>query len=184
MKQLLVFLLLTFLIQPLSAQKYITKTGYIGFYSHTIVEDIKAENNQVAGILDIATGEVVFMVLIKSFRFKKALMQEHFNENYLESDKYPRSTLTGKIKDYSGVDPGKNGKHEVTVEGDLDLHGVTKKITADGIIEVADGKIIASSKFNIAPEDYNIKIPNVVRDNIARTIEVTVGMNYDPPQNK
>ena len=172
------------ILPSVSAQKYITKTGFIGFYSHTPLEDIKADNNQVASILDITTGELVFMVLIKSFRFEKALMQEHFNENYLESDIYPRSTFTGKIKDYPGIDPGKNGKHEVTVEGDLDLHGVTKKITANGIIEVVDGKIGASSKFNIVPEDYNIKIPNVVRDNIARTIEVTVNLNYDPPQNK
>jgi hypothetical protein len=183
-KRLIFFLLLICLSPYLSAQKYITKTGFIGFYSHTPIEDIKGDNNQVASILDISTGDLVFMVLIKSFRFEKALMQEHFNENYLDSDKFPRATFAGKIKDYPAIDPSKDSKHEVTVEGDLNLHDVTKKITTNGIIEISGGKISASSKFILVPEDFNIKIPNVVRDNIAKTVEVTVNMKYDPPQTK
>jgi hypothetical protein len=169
---------------PLTAQKYITKTGYIGFYSHAPLEDIKAENNQVASILDISTGNLVFLVLIKSFHFPKALMEEHFNENYLESDKYPRSTFNGKIIDYSPIDPDRDGNKEVTVEGDLNINNVTRKISAKGLIETLGGKINASSKFNIIPEDYNISIPNVVRDHIAKSIEVTVNIKYDGPQNK
>lgn len=184
MKHLLIVSLLVFFSFSLSAQKYITKTGYIGFYSHAPVEDIKADNNQVASILDISTGDLVFMVLMKSFRFEKALMQEHFNENYIESDKYPRSTFTGKIKDYSPIDPGKDGKREVTVEGELNIHNVARKITAPAVVEVSGGKISASSKFIVSPEDYNITIPNIVRDNIAKTVEVTVNVKYDPPQSK
>ncbi len=163
-----------------NAQKYMTKEGYIGFFSHTPLEDIKADNNQVAGLLDTSTGEIVLQVLIKSFRFKKALMQEHFNESYLESDKYPRSIFTGKITDIKSIDFSKNGTYEVNVEGELTIREVTKKISAKGTFEINGGKIKASSKFNIAPEDYNIRIPAVVRNNIARIIEVTVLINYLP----
>jgi len=174
------FILFFFLVQffTLDAQKYITRNGYIGFFSHTPLEDIKADNNQVAGVLDISTGEIAFQVLIRSFRFEKALMEEHFNENYLESEKFPKSTFTGKIMDPASVDFSKTGVYDVTVEGDLTIHGVTKKVSAKGSIEVTSGEINANSKFIIVPEDYNIKIPNVVRNNIAKTIEVTVTMKY------
>ncbi len=167
-----------------NAQKFMTKNGYIGFYSHTPVEDIKADNNQVASVLDVSTGEIAFQVLIKSFQFEKALMQEHFNENYLESDKFPRSTFSGKITNISEVNFSKTGKYETTVEGDLLIHGVTKKISAKGSFEVAENSINATSKFNIQPEDYNINIPGVVRNNIAKTIEVTVNMKYTPVEKK
>lgn len=88
----------------LAQTRYMTKTGYIGFYSHTPVEDIKADNNQVASILDSQTGEMVFNVLIKSFVFEKALMQEHFNENYMESDKYPKASFKGKVSNLEKID--------------------------------------------------------------------------------
>ena len=180
------FLLILILTLPLgsSAQKYMTKNGFIGFFSHTPVEDIKADNNQVASVLDISTGEIVFQVLIRSFHFPKAFMEEHFNENYLESEKFPRSTFKGKITDISKVDFTKNGKYDVTVEGELYIHDVTKRITEKGTIEVVPGGINATSKFNIAPEDYNIKIPAVVRENIGKIIEVTVIMKYTPVASK
>jgi hypothetical protein len=167
-----------------SAQKYMTRTGYISFFSHTPLEDIKAENNQVASVLDISTGEIVFQTLIKSFRFEKALMQEHFNENYLESDKFPRSEFKGKLGDLSSVDFKKDGTYNVTVSGDLTIKDVTKKLDAKGTIIVSSDNITANSVFNIAPEDYNIDIPGVVRDKIAKTIEVTVTMKYDPVEGK
>jgi polyisoprenoid-binding protein YceI len=157
-----------------------TKNGYIGFFSRTPVEDIKADNNQVASIIDTSTGDFVFQVLIRSFRFEKTLMEQHFNESYLESDKFPKSTFAGRITNLPAVDFSKNGVYNVTVEGDLTIHGITKKISAEGTIEVADGVISANSKFNIVPEEYNIKIPGVVRNNIAKTIEVTVAMKYSP----
>ena len=133
-----------------------TKNGYIGFYSHTPMEDIKADNNQVVGALDISTGEMVFQALIKSFHFDRALMEEHFNENYMESDKIPKSVFKGKITNLSSVDFTKNGTYEVTVEGDLTIHDVTNKISTKGTIEVVSGGINANSKFNIVPEDYKI----------------------------
>lgn len=176
-----VFIVLQF---TANAQKYITKNGYIGFYSHTAIEDIKADNNQVASILDVSTGEIVFQVLNKSFKFEKTLMEEHFNENYIESDKYPKSTFTGRITDPASVNFAKTGVYDVAVEGDLALHGVTKNVSVKGSIEVADGVIKANSKFNIIPEDYNIKIPGVVRNNIAKTIEVSVTIKYSPLANQ
>lgn len=175
---ILLLLILTFHQASIHAQKYMTRNGYIGFYSHTPLEDIKADNNQVASILDTGTGEIAFQVLIRSFIFPKALMQEHFNENYMESDKFPRSTFSGKITDYQKIDFKKNETWEITVEGDLSIRNVTKRISVKGTLVTEQEKIKASAKFNISPEDYNIKIPSVVRNNIAKSIEVTVQMNY------
>jgi len=182
MRRFLFFSVFAFIFLTVNAQKYITRTGYIGFYSHTAIEDIKADNNQVASILDISTGEIVFQLLIKSFHFDKALMEEHFNENYLESEKFPRSTFKGKITNLSSVDFSKTGKYEVTVEGDLNMHDVTNKVTAGGTVEVVTGGINATSKFNLVPEDYNIKIPGLVRANIAKGLEITVIMKYTPAE--
>jgi hypothetical protein len=184
MKQIvvIVFLLSTFLVS--SAQKYMTKNGFISFYSHTPMEDIKAENNQVASVLDTGTGELVFQVLIKSFHFERALMEEHFNENYMESEKFPKSIFKGKITNLPSVNFSRNGTYEVTVDGDPTIHNVTNKVSIKGNIEVITGGINASSKFNIVPEDYKIEIPGVVRDKINKNLEVTVSMKYTPVENK
>lgn len=184
MKHLSFTILLLGLFLTANAQKYMTKNGYIGFFSSTPVENIKADNNQVASVIDISTGEVVFQVLIKSFKFEKALMEEHFNENYMESDKFPKSTFKGKITNPASVDFNKQGNYDVTVEGDLTIHDVTKKVTVKGSIDVISGEIDANSKFIIVPEDFKINIPGVVRNSIAKTIEVTVTMKYTPVENK
>lgn len=157
------------------AQKYMTKNGNIKFYSETPMETIEATNNQVNSALDITTGDFVFKILIKSFQFEKALMQEHFNENYLESDEFPNSTFKGKVANLSAIDFTKEGTYEAVIEGDMTIHGVTRKITEKGTFVVKAGdKIEGKSKFNVKPSDYNIKIPGAVINNIAETIEVTV----------
>lgn len=184
MKRIVLILIIMLLALPSGAQKYMTRNGYIGFYSHTALEDIKADNNQVASVLDIATGGIVFQVLIKSFHFEKALMEAHFNENYLESEKYPKSTFNGKISNLSEIDFSKNGTYDVTVEGDLTIHGVTNKVIAEGTLEVRSDGINASSRFNLVPEDYKIEIPGIVRNNIARSMEITVTMKYEPMSSK
>ena len=173
----MILILLTLVIS-VNAQKFITKNGFIGFFSHTPMEDIKADNNQVASILDIASGEIVFQVLIKSFHFERALMEEHFNENYMDSEKFPRANFKGKITNLSSVDFKKNGTYEVTVEGELTIRDATNKVSTKGTIEVVSGGINADSKFIIVPEDYKIEIPGVVRDKIAKNVEVTVAMKY------
>jgi hypothetical protein len=184
MKNIIVLSILLAFGCSLNAQKYMTKNGYIGFYSRTPMEEIKADNNQVASILDTGTGEMVFQVLIKSFHFERALMEEHFNENYMESEKYPKATFKGKISNPGSVNFSKNGTYEVTVEGDLMIHNVTNKVSIKGTIDVQTGGIIASSKFNIVPEDYKIEIPVVVRDKIDKNLAVTVTMKYAPVENK
>jgi hypothetical protein len=184
MKQIALIFFLLASCYSINAQKYMTKNGFIGFYSKTPLEEIKADNNQVASVLDTGTGDLVFQVLIKSFHFERALMEEHFNENYLESDKYPKSTFMGKITNLSSVNFSKNGTYDATVEGDLTIHNVTNKVSIKGTIEVITGGINASSKFNIVPEEYKIEIPGVVRDKIDKNLAVTVSMKYAPVENK
>ena len=183
MKKTILLLAIISAVFTANAQKFMTKTGNITFFSHTPIEDIMAFNNQVATVLDISTGELAFQVNIKSFKFEKALMEEHFNENYMESDKYPRSTFKGKIVNFNSIDFNKPGKYDVTVEGDLNMHDVTNRVTVRGVIEVVSGGINAASKFNLIPEDYKINIPGLVRDNIAKTLEITVTAKYTLAEN-
>jgi polyisoprenoid-binding protein YceI len=172
-----------FLAFTLNAQKFMTKNGYIGFYSHTPMEDIKGDNNQVASILDASTGEFVFQVLMKSFKFEKTLMEEHFNENYVESEKFPKSTFKGKITNLSNVDFSKTGSYKVKVDGELSIHGVTQNVSTPGEIEITEGGVNARSQFIIHPEDYKIEIPAIVRENIAKEISVTVNVKLAPMGN-
>jgi len=166
-----------------NAQKYMTKNGNIKFYSETPMETIEATNNQVNAALNSQTGDLVFKILIKSFQFPKALMQEHFNENYMESDKFPNSTFQGKVTNLSAIDFTKEGTYEAAIEGDLTIHGVTKKISEKGTFTVQAGdKIHGNSKFNVKPADYNIKIPGAVVKNIAEAIEVTVDVELSKMQ--
>lgn len=161
------------------AQKMFTKNGNINFYSKATLETIEATSNQVTSVLVPTTGDLQFSVQIKSFHFKKALMEEHFNETYLESDKYPKSTFKGKITDLSKVDFTKDGTYSVTVSGDLNMHNVTKKATANGTITIKAGKISAASTFTVKLADYNIDVPAVVRDNVAETVTIKVSCVYD-----
>ena len=163
----------------LFGQKVITKNGNIRFYSETPVETIEAINTQVNSALDISTGDFVFKVLIKAFEFKKALMQEHFNENYMESDKLPNATFTGKISNLKDINFNKDGIYDAIVEGNLTIHGVTKKISEKGSIEVKSGKFIAKAVFNVKPKDYNISIPGSVVANIAESIKVYVDVTLE-----
>jgi hypothetical protein len=162
------------IISAANAQKYSTKNGKISFFSETSVEKIEARNNQVNSALDITTGDFVFKVLIRGFEFERALMQEHFNENYLESDKYPNSIFKGKITNVKDINFSKDGKYNTTVEGDLTIHNVTKKVSVKGTIEVKAGDILADAKFIILLKDYNVKIPNTVINSISETLEITV----------
>ncbi|MGE5458401.1 MAG: YceI family protein [Methanococcaceae archaeon] len=180
MKNIALSFLLALLPIIVYAQKYITRNGFISIYSETPVETIKADNNQVAGALDTSTGEMVFDVLIRSFHFERALMQRDFNENYMESEKYPKSTFKGKIVNLTDVDFSKSGTYKVNVKGDLTIHGKIQEINEPGTIEIANGNIGADSKFHLVPEDYDIKIPGVMRNKINQSMQVTVSMKYTP----
>jgi polyisoprenoid-binding protein YceI len=174
MKNNVIILILLFTFQLVSAQKLICKDGHIWFYSHTPIEDIEAHNRQVVAVLDPSTGELLFTLLIKSFEFKKELMQEHFNENYMESDEYPKAGFKGTIENFDPGDFKADGKHEVNVSGELTIHGVTKHVSVAGALEIEGGTIKAKSDFVVKPSDYDISIPDLVKDNIAKEIEVHV----------
>ena len=178
MKKIVLFLALAVLTFSVYSQKYITKTGHINFFSTTPVEDINADNYKVSSVLDASTGNLVFKLSVESFEFKKKLMQEHFNENYMESDKYPKSTFNGKITNMDEVDLGTNGKYKVKVAGKLTIHGVTKEISATGQLQVAGESLIANSEFYVSSADYEIEIPKLVRGKIAKELLVTVEMKY------
>ena len=181
MKTLLLIAAISFAaINTTHAQTYLTKNGKISFFSTTSVENINAVNNQVVSVLNSQTGSLQFSVQIKGFLFKKAMMQEHFNESYIESDKYPKATFKGTITDISKVNFAKDGTYTVSVTGDLSLHNVTRKITVPGTISISGGKVNATSKFTVLVGDYKINIPNDVKDHISKTIEITVDCNYLP----
>ena len=163
-----------------SQVKYLSRAGHIWFYSKTPVETVEAHNNQVASFLDVSKGTIAFEVLNKSFKFERALMEEHFNENYMESEKFPKATFKGQITNLKDINFGKNGTYDATIEGDLTIHGVTKHITEKGTLEVVQGKVIAKSKFGVKPEDYKIEIPSVVKEKIANPLDVSIDITYEP----
>ena len=173
-KLVIIALLLSALSISASAQRWMTRTGKVRFSSSTSIENIEAVNNEVAGALNSIAGEVVFIVPIKSFKFDKALMQEHFNENYLESDKYPKAFYQGKIADMSKVNFSKDGTYSVLSKGQMTIHGITKYVNIPATIVIKGGTILVHSEFNIKPADYGIKIPSIVASKIASDIAVTV----------
>jgi YceI-like domain len=178
-KNLFTVLTIIFFTTATQAQKLYTKNGLISFFSSTKMEDIKADNNQVLCLLNSQTGDLQFSVLNNGFHFRKALMEEHFNENYIESTKYPKSSFKGTVADISKVNFTQDGTYPVTVKGDLSMHGVTKNITAKGSVIIKVGKINVSSKFITRLADYNIAIPGAVKNNISENIEITVNCNLD-----
>lgn len=180
MKNILLILIFASLSAGASAQKYYSKTGHISFLSKAPLETIEATNQNAYVVLDAATGKFEWSVLIKGFQFEKALMQEHFNENYLESNKYPKALFKGQIHNMQGIDLTKDGSYEVEAGGDMTIHGVTKPFRALGKVNVKGGKIHVTSAFDVAVADYNISIPGVVRDNIAKTVKVTVKADLQP----
>jgi len=159
--------------------KYLTLTGHVWFYSHTAIEDIEAHNNQVTSYITKETGEVAFQMLIKSFKFKKALMEEHFNENYMESTKFPKAEFKGKITNLTDIKFDKDGVYKAKVEGDLTIHGVIKKVSTEGTIEMKGGKLLVKAKFNVSPTEYGITIPDMVKEKIAKALDVNVDMTYE-----
>ena len=161
------------------AQKYMTRTGKIAFHAGTSVEDIDAISNEAASVIDSKKGDFIFQVAIKSFKFRRALMEEHFNENYLESDKIPRADYKGTITDISAVNFDKDGTYKVNTAGKLTIHGVTKDVTIPATITVKGGKAESAAKFIVKCADYNIQIPKLVENKIAKEVEVTVNTILD-----
>ncbi len=158
-------------------EKFLTKQGFTSFFSSSPVEDIKADNNQVLSIIDTSTGAIAISILMKSFMFEKSLMQEHFNENYVESDKYPKAIFKGQIANFKNLG---NDEQLVSIHGDITIHGVTKKIETQAKIVRTEENISLTGIFPITVADFKIKIPSVVINNIAETVEVTFELDHKP----
>lgn len=167
-------LILLFTISVKSQDKYFTKSGNVSFFSYTFVEDIKADNDQVLSILNTENGQIVIKILMRSFHFKKALMQEHFNENYIESHKYPKAIFKGNIKNHEEIK--ELTKTEIT--GKLTIRGIEKQVVIKTNVEYLNDEIILKGDFKVQIADFDIKIPAVVRKNISKTIEISFELNH------
>lgn len=177
-----IFLLCSLAYAGNSQDKYFTKTGKIEFdaTASNSPEEIEAIHKNVISVLDTKTGNFQFSVLMTGFEFQRALMQEHFNENYVESTKYPKSDFKGVIAENGSINYSKDGVYSVTVKGSLTMHGVSKSVEVPGKIEIKSGKIIANATFNVLLSDYQINVPQLVVDKVAKTAKITVNCNMEP----
>ena len=171
---IIIFFFFLFVGIQLHAQKYIGNTGEISFFSEAPMEDIAAINKKVSAVFDASSNDLVFQLRISDFIFPKALMQEHFNENYLESDIYPTSTFVGKVLE------SKAG--EVSVQGDLTIHGRTNRIKVHGFLLLNKELVNIESNFMIKLEDYDIAIPKIVMYKIADEIDIKVNIKLEKVQ--
>ncbi|TLX71140.1 YceI family protein [Labilibacter sediminis] len=160
----------------LSQDKYKAEGGFISFYSSAPLEDIYAENNRVKSLIDLSTNELAFIVEISDFKFKKSLMQTHYNEKYMESHKFPQASFSGLIESSSGIK--EMGQHTVIVKGDIVIHGVKNTIEVVAVLYNHGDSISANSKFNIRLDDFDIKIPKLLIKNIAEEVLVKVRVDY------
>ncbi len=149
---------------------YVTSKGETSFFSETPAENISASNKKTQVLLNSSTGDIAVRMKMTDFIFPNKLMQEHFNENYMESEKFPVATFSGKLT--SPVDLGKEGIYRVAVKGLLLVHGVSKDKTIEGTVEVKKGKIVVRADFDVALEEHNIEVPKIVFLKIARVVKV------------
>jgi hypothetical protein len=179
MKKLITLFFVLGLFGPLAyAQLCSTQSGKIDFYSKTPAEDIEAHSGKVLAVMSTEKKEMAFSVENTTFEFPNKLMQEHFNEKYMESEKYPKSSFKGKVNE--NIDLSKDGEYPVTVTGKLNLHGVEKDRTIGGTISVNSGVLTLKSEFKVLVKDHDITIPKLVIANIAEEITVTVNAQLMP----
>jgi YceI-like domain len=158
----------------ISAQKLGTKDAVVSFDASSSLEAIKANNKSGQLVLNTQTGEVAARVLIKNFIFKQALMQQHFNENYMESTKFPNATLTGKVADLSKINFAKDGTYNSKIKGQLEMHGVKKDVEVPVAFTVKGGVVSVNANFTVLCADYGIAIPSVVADKVAKEAKISV----------
>ena len=179
---LFVALFLTLGLQITQAQnRYFSQKATISFDAEGKLDDfeeIKAQNSQATFVYEATTGDFEWQVAIKDFAFANKLMQQHFNENYMESEKYPKATFKGKIEEFKTLNLSKDGNYTVKVTGTMTIHGTSKEINTKGEFEVKNGKIISKSNFVIALEDYNIKVPTLMMMKIAEVVKVQVNTEW------
>ena len=172
MKKIIFLLVCVSITSQSFGQKYFTKTGVLNFEASVpAFEPVKASSSTTTAILDVSTGKLAVLALIKGFRFKNALMEEHFNENYMESDKHPKATFNGSIKDFSLDDL--SSKQEFSVSGDLTIHGKTKAIDITITLTKDGDAFLLETQFSAVPGDFNIDIPGVVKEKISDKINIS-----------
>ncbi|MGC6429277.1 MAG: YceI family protein [Flavobacteriales bacterium] len=169
MRYTFLFLLLS---QIVFAQQFFTSTGNVSFYSSAPLEDIQADNQKMSGVIDFSNGQFAFKIAIQNFIFPNSLMQEHFNESYMESEKYPYAIFQGTINNFLSLDLSKN--NEAKCLGILELHGVKKEVEILSTIIRENKEVRIESTFDVALKDFDIKIPKLVMYNIAENINVKV----------
>lgn len=180
LRSLLTIAVIVYSLNLSGQERFYTKTGSISFFSKTDLEDIDAHNRSVTCVLDSKTGNVQFSVLMKGFEFKKALMQEHFNEDYIESDKYPKSEFKGQIVNNASIDYSKEGTYPAHVKGQLTIHGETKEVQTEGSVSIRDGKVFIGAEFPVAIADYKISVAAFAKSKVAKTITVKVSCALEP----
>ena len=179
MKKILLAILLTAFLKSAFAQKmWLCKAGETSFFSETPMENISAVNKKVAAIIDESKNEIAVKMVMIDFKFKNHLMEEHFNENYMESEKYPNGTFKGKINEK--IDFSKNGTYNVTSHGTLMMHGVAKERDLAGKMVIENGVITLTAAFNVHLKDHKIEIPTIVMAKIAEEIAVKCNWTFTP----
>ncbi|MGG7034544.1 MAG: YceI family protein [Flavobacterium sp.] len=174
MKKILILGISLFVSNCIFAQKAITKTGEIKFEASVpAFEEVAATNKLVSCILDQSNGQIAALVLIKSFKFKSPLMEEHFNENYMESSEFPKATFKGTILKFNAAKLS-SAKEVYDLEGSLTIHGVTKRIKTKITLNISGKNINAVSNLVLKPQDYGIEIPAIVKNKIAEKVDVSV----------
>lgn len=176
----LLFTLLFFSIVPavIAQNIFLATGGKVHFFSETPLENIEATTQSMTSILTTTTNKVLFTVPMRTFKFEKSLMEEHFNEKYVESEIYPKTTFKGTINEQ--IDWTRDTVANVTATGTFDLHGVTKEVTEKGVLKIKGDKINLVVTFNIVLSDYKIRIPKVVTANIAEVIKIDMECTYSP----
>ncbi|MTH17612.1 YceI family protein [Flavobacterium sp. LC2016-01] len=178
MKKIALIIVFLFLGNIIFAQKMMTRTGQIKFEASVPSFDpVAAVNNSVSAILDESNGEFAVLALVKAFKFKIPLMEEHFNENYMESSVYPKATFKGKILNFDASKLASSKKYDL--EGDLTIHGVTKKIKTKVNAELKDRKVYISGNFTVKNQDFNIKIPSIVKSKVSEDVQVSLDLVLD-----
>ena len=182
MKHFLLLFVLIFSQQDILSQQFYTDKGVTKFDgSKAAFEPIKATNNNTVSIIDSKTGQIAAVILISKFEFRLGLMQEHFNENYLESNVYPKSTFEGKIEDFNVLNLTENViTHEIT--GNLTIKGVAKKIKTIAEISKLDNQIKIKSNFSVFLSDFGIKVPKIVFKKIDEEVKISLNFTYDKKQ--
>ncbi len=173
----LLLLLGILFVQTTNAQKIISRQGQVSFFSYTSVENIKAQNNQVSSIIDLSNSKIALSMLMSAFVFEKALMREHFNESYIETDIYPKATFQGEIMDFI---PNVDEPQVRIIKGIFTMRGVSEQLEIKTKIEPKGNHLILSGSFETLVESYDINIPPLLAGNIAKTITVDFIIEHEP----